>query len=39
MLPITTETFPTPAYAPWAHSGYKLTTGASSSQLRQLGAH
>ena len=33
---ITTETS---AGVPWAHSGYKLTTGAASSNLGQLGAH
>ena len=35
---ITTESFLIPAHGPWAHSGYKLTTGASPSNLRQLGA-
>ena len=35
---ITTETIPTPAHVPLAHSGYRLTTGTSSSNLRHLGA-
>ena len=36
---ITTETFPNPAHVPWAHSGYKITTGPSSSNFRHLGTH
>ena len=36
---ITTETFPNPAHVPLAHSGYKITTGPSSSNFRHLGAH
>ena len=35
---LTTETIPTPAHEPLAHSGYKLTMGTSPGNLRQLGA-
>ena len=38
-IKITAETFLTPTHMSWAHSGYKLTTGASSSKLRHLGAY